>query len=100
MGSRRGLQSTICRQPCLQQEDQYNPRARWVKEASEELWPQKVPLEAWGSPAKRVQEALTSGPEFGSTWDALRLVGLLQRDVEALREDIRAAPAICEATRW
>merc|ERR1711920_294073 len=55
---------------------------------------------AWGAPAARFEEALTSGPQFGSTWDALRLIGLLQKDVQALREDVRTAPAICEATRW
>uniref|UniRef100_A0A7S4R8Z8 Uncharacterized protein n=1 Tax=Alexandrium monilatum TaxID=311494 RepID=A0A7S4R8Z8_9DINO len=78
--------------------------AQWVELAREELWGngerRPPPARCWDAPEARLSKALHAGLDVGAAWDAARLVGLLKREVNDLREDIRSAPAISKATRW
>lgn len=73
-------------------------KSHWVK-AANELWQPPSPPLATMPAEVRFIEALLTTPCYRAAWDASRVVGLLHKQVDEFREDIRHAPAVWAACR-
>jgi len=72
----------------------------WVKAAAEH-WRPPPPLFEGSNCATEAHflEALVTAPDNRLAWDAVRLVGMLSKQVQGLRDDIRRAPATYASSR-
>eukprot|EP00427_Karlodinium_veneficum_P013074 CAMPEP_0169066986 /NCGR_PEP_ID=MMETSP1015-20121227/3250_1 /TAXON_ID=342587 /ORGANISM="Karlodinium micrum, Strain CCMP2283" /LENGTH=153 /DNA_ID=CAMNT_0009125705 /DNA_START=154 /DNA_END=612 /DNA_ORIENTATION=- len=70
-----------------------------LEQAAEIYWPPPPKPFENTKAENHFLEALVTAPDNRLAWDAVRVVGMLRNQVEALREDVRRAPSVYEAAR-